>query len=141
MSTSSITSGEVCSARRFLRTSRSHRRGRTSRRCRPNPSEVENRTMTNELGRLRHARRAAMLAVLLAGASAADRALRAQSSAEELDSGSFDLLLNGRVVGTERFVVRHDGTSIRAAARVTLEPGADALVGARSGSCWTPTSD
>ena len=84
--------------------------------------------MTNELGRLRHARRAVILAVLFAGASAADRALRAQT-AEELDSGTFDLLVNGRVVGTERFVVRHDGTSIRAAARVTLEPGADALVG------------
>ncbi len=90
--------------------------------------EVENCAMTNELGRLRHARRAAMLAVLFAGASAADRALRAQSP-EELDSGTFDLLVDGRVVGTERFVVRHDGTSIRAAARVTLEPGADALVG------------
>ena len=84
--------------------------------------------MTNELGRLRHARRAAMLAVLLAGAAAADRSLRAQSP-EELDSGTFDLLVNGRVVGTERFVVRHDGTSIRAAARVSLEPGADGLVG------------
>ncbi len=54
------------------------------------------------------------------------RALPAQSS-DELDSGIFELLQDGDVVGVERFVIRHDGTAVRAAARVTSNRGASRI--------------
>lgn len=44
--------------------------------------------------------------------------LQAQGG-EELDAGTFEVLLNGELVGLERFVVQSDGVAVRAAARVT----------------------
>lgn len=60
--------------------------------------------------------------LLAIGATVGVKALPAQST-EELDSGIFELLQDGDVVGLERFVIRHDGTAVRAAARVTSSRG------------------
>ncbi|UCG74674.1 MAG: hypothetical protein JSV95_07835 [Gemmatimonadota bacterium] len=64
------------------------------------------------------------LAVLLPG-----RELPAQAG-DELDSGTYEILMNGQVVGLERFVVQNDGTVIRAAGRVSASAvGAAILTG------------
>ena len=66
--------------------------------------------------------RQAAVALLAVAALSGVRTLPAQSS-DELDSGTFELLQDGDVVGIERFVIRHDGTAVRAAARVTSNRG------------------
>ena len=58
------------------------------------------------------------LALAAAGSFAGIPGLSAQTD-EELDTGTYELLSNGEVIGVERFVVRSDGTAIRAAGRVT----------------------
>lgn len=47
---------------------------------------------------------------------------------EELDAGTYELLLNGELVGLERFVVQNDGAAVRAAARLTSNRDAAGLV-------------
>lgn len=47
---------------------------------------------------------------------------------EQLDAGTFEVLLNGELVGLERFVVQNDGVAVRAAARVTSSRDAAGIV-------------
>lgn len=57
-------------------------------------------------------------ALLAAGLIGPVAELRAQAG-EELDSGTFDLLLDGEMIGLERFVIQGDGGEVRAVARTT----------------------
>ena len=53
------------------------------------------------------------LALTAAGCLAAAPDLHAQGG-EELDAGTYEILLNGELVGLERFVVQSDGAAVRA---------------------------
>lgn len=53
--------------------------------------------------------------------------LRAQGE-EELDVGTYEILLNGELIGLERFLVQSDGVSLRAAGRMTASRDAGAIV-------------
>lgn len=64
------------------------------------------------------AARARILALSAAGCLAVATELRAQGG-EELDAGTYEVLVNGELVGLERFVVQSDGAAVQAAARVT----------------------
>ncbi len=67
------------------------------------------------------------VALTAAGCLAAATALHAQGG-EELDAGTYEILLNGELVGLERFVVQSDGVAVRAAARVTSSRDAAGIV-------------
>ena len=73
---------------------------------------------------------ARILALIAAGCLTAVAELDAQAgqAGEELDAGTYEILLNGELVGLERFVVQSDGAAVRAAARVTSSREAAGIV-------------
>lgn len=68
-----------------------------------------------------------ILALAAAGCFAVAAELHAQEG-EELDAGTYEVLLNGELVGLERFVVQSDGAAVRAAARITSSHEAAGIV-------------
>ena len=73
---------------------------------------------------------ARILTLIAAGCLTAVAELDAQAgqAGEELDAGIYEILLNGELVGLERFVVQSDGAAVRAAARVTSSREAAGIV-------------
>ncbi len=67
------------------------------------------------------------LALIAGGCLAVAPGLYAQGG-EELDAGTYEILLNGELVGLERFVVQSDGAAVRAAGRVTSSHDAAGIV-------------